>query len=124
MSSSTQANAAPGNVKHPGHVIELSPASDRQTVRLNGALLAASTGAIVMHEGKYAPVIYFPPGDVNMDLLTRSDHSSYCPFKGSAIYWHRGDNANIAWSYETPYTEMMAIKGYIAFYADRLDSQP
>lgn len=124
MHSSAQSNSGPGFAKHPAYRIELQTSGDSREAILNGTLLAKSTRAIVMHENKYPPVIYFPRADVRLELLSKSEHSSYCPFKGTASYWHFGGEDNIAWSYETPYDEMAAIKGYIAFYKDRLDRQP
>jgi uncharacterized protein (DUF427 family) len=50
-------------------------------------------------------------------------HRSYCPFKGHASYWSlKGGAENAVWSYEDPYDDMAAIKGRLAFYADKVDS--
>lgn len=68
---------------------------------------------------------YVPREDVDFSLLTRSDHTSYCPFKGHAAYYtipaagERGLNA--VWTYEEPYDAVSEIAGHIAFYANRMD---
>jgi uncharacterized protein (DUF427 family) len=61
-----------------------------------------------------------------MTSLQRSDHRSYCPYKGEASYYSipaggkRSENA--IWTYETPHDAVSEIKDYVAFYPDRVDS--
>jgi len=68
---------------------------------------------------------YIPRRDVDMAALARSDHTSYCPYKGEASYFSipiGGERStNAVWTYETPFPAMAAIKGYVAFYPDRVD---
>nr|WP_210357347.1 DUF427 domain-containing protein [Sphingomonas beigongshangi] len=40
--------------------------------------------AMTLTEATYPPVQYVPRGDVDMTLLARSQHSTYCPYKGEA----------------------------------------
>lgn len=60
-----------------------------------------------------------------MSFLTRSDHATYCPYKGDcasfsiAVAGARGTNA--VWTYETPHAGAEAIAGHLAFYPDRVD---
>ncbi|MEX5715675.1 DUF427 domain-containing protein [Serratia ureilytica] len=67
-----------------------------------------------MQEANYPPVFYFPREDVNMRLLHKSTHVSYCPYKGDCSYFSltlndpQGDN--VAWSYEMPYNAVVAIR--------------
>jgi hypothetical protein len=57
--------------------------------------------------------------------LTRSEHTTYCPYKGDASYYSipAGGNRslNAVWTYETPFEAMAQIKGYVTFYPDRVD---
>ena len=57
-----------------------------------------------------------------MAALTRSEHITYCPYKGDASYYSipaGGDRSlNAVWTYETPFEAMAQIKDYIAFYPD------
>jgi uncharacterized protein (DUF427 family) len=123
MSNVTQtANSGPGYARAPGHILTLEPAGQSWTAVLNGEVIAQSDAALIMREGDYDPVVYFPPADVRLDLARQSDHSSYCPFKGEASYWSFAEADEIAWAYLTPYDEMIGVKGYVAFYKDRLDS--
>lgn len=126
--SEATTNPAPGFGDHPGHVIDLEQSPERQRALFGELELADSAHALIVREANYPPVIYFPRDDVNMDLLQETGHSSYCPFKGDASYWsivgggETGENA--AWSYAAPYDEMTALKGHIAFYADRIRVGP
>jgi uncharacterized protein (DUF427 family) len=60
-----------------------------------------------------------------MDLLTRTETHSHCPFKGDASYWSArlddGTVRDVAWSYETPLPERVDIAGRICFYHERVD---
>jgi Domain of unknown function (DUF427) len=60
-----------------------------------------------------------------MAALTRSEHTTYCPYKGDASYYSipaGGDRSlNAVWTYETPFEAMAQIKDYVAFYPDRVD---
>ena len=73
-----------------------------------------------MHETRLPMVYYFPRDDVRMDLLERTEHLTYCPFKGNASYWtvKVGDKTseNTAWSYEAPFDEAEMVRDYVAFF--------
>ena len=120
------ANSAPGFKKHPEHRIETKPAGLRVRVTFNGEVIADSRNAIRLDESKYASVYYVPRKDVRMERLTRTTHSTHCPFKGVASYYTLSAGgrtaANAVWSYEEPYDEMSVIKERLAFYPDKVDS--
>lgn len=117
------ANPAPGFVKRPDHSIVTQPAGVRVQVKARGETIADSRDALVMKEGDYPSVYYFPRADVAMARLVRSSHTSYCPFKGTASYFSLRDGPeNAVWSYETPYDEMSAIREHLAFYPDKVDA--
>ena len=125
----TAPGPAPGFADHPAHNIDIAPCPGRQRALFGDDVIADSKRALIVREADYPPVIYFPRGDVNMALLQPTSHSSHCPFKGDASYWSiaGGDGKsgeNAAWSYQTPYDEMTALKGHVAFYADRVRAGP
>ncbi|TMU17597.1 DUF427 domain-containing protein [Halomonas sp. ATBC28] len=95
--------------------IELHPVSQRVQVHVGGKLLADSSQAFELRETGYPPRHYFPGEDVRMDLLTTSETTTHCPFKGNTVYFSLGENKDIAWSYEQPIEGMEAIAGRIAF---------
>jgi uncharacterized protein (DUF427 family) len=112
---------APG----PDHPIALERNPKRVVVEVAGRVVADSVAALTMREGRYPPVQYIPRKDVDMGLLARTDHATYCPYKGDCAYFsiplagERGVDA--AWTYEQPYAAVAAIRGHIAFYPDRVD---
>jgi len=115
-------NPAPGFKKRPDHRIETRPASVRVQVNYKGELIADSRDALVMQEGTYAPVYYLPRADVKMERLARTSHRTHCPFKGDASYYSIVNGPqNAVWSYEQPYDEMTLIKGWLAFYPDKVE---
>ncbi len=117
------ANPAPGFKKRPDYRLAAEPAGMRVQVKVGGEVIADSRDALVMKEGDYPGVYYFPRADVAMERLVRSSHATYCPFKGTASYFSLRDGPeNAVWSYEAPYDEMSAIRGRLAFYPDRVDS--
>jgi uncharacterized protein (DUF427 family) len=122
------ANPAPGFKDHPDHRITTRPAGEHVQVSFNGDVIADTTDAIRLEETHVghvvAPVVYyFPRKDVKMERLVRSDHHTDCPFKGQASYYSLKDGPeNMAWTYEEPYDEMLAIKDRLAFYPDKVDT--
>ena len=117
---------------HPEHRIEIDAERVALRVTWGGELLAETTRGLELREGRYPPVVYVPRDDVRMDRLRRSDHTTHCPFKGDATYFDvaedlaeasgdaSGGQAEIAWSYETPFDQMEAIRDHLAFYPDRV----
>jgi uncharacterized protein (DUF427 family) len=61
-----------------------------------------------------------------MSLLERSDHATYCPYKGDCSYYSVAIGGkrtiNAVWTYEHPYPDVAQIEGYMAFYPDRVDA--
>ncbi|SDT92830.1 DUF427 domain-containing protein [Stappia sp. ES.058] len=118
-------NPAPGFAAHPDHAISLHPSTDLVRVSLYGAPVAESRRSIMVCETGYPDVHYLPREDVDIGRLAASDRTTYCPFKGTATYWTvtvpDGNADAAAWSYEIPFDEVTRLKGYIAFYADRVD---
>ncbi len=109
-----------------GFEIRIEDNPRRVRVMFNGVPVADSTHTRVLYEGRDPRVIYFPRADVRMDLMHATRQRTYCPFRGNASYWNIsvGERTaeNAAWSYEEPYEESVAIKGRVAFYADRVDA--
>lgn len=125
------ANPAPGFQRNPSHTIVVERFDGAVTVTFANAIVASSERALVLREANYPPVFYIPFEDIRFELLTRSDTSTHCPFKGNASYWSvraAGDEVlnDVMWSYERPYDEMTGIKGHGAFYRDkvRIEASP
>jgi uncharacterized protein (DUF427 family) len=104
--------------------VEQSPR--RVRAFLNHVAVADSKRALLLLERGHLPVYYFPPEDVRMELLEPTPRKTHCPYKGEASYWtvKVGDRTshNTAWGYLEPLPERTDIKGYIAFYWNRMDA--
>ena len=110
----------------PDHPITIARNAKRVRVRFAGKVIADTTRALSLQEARYPVVNYIPRADVDMAALTRTGHHTHCPYKGDASYFTvaaGGKSAdNAVWSYETPFPAMAQIRGYVAFYPDRVDS--
>jgi uncharacterized protein (DUF427 family) len=109
----------------PDHPITIERNPSRVVVKVAGRTVADSRAALALNEAGYPPVQYIPRKDVDMTLLERTGHTSYCPYKGDCSYYSipvGGErSSNAAWSYETPHDAVASIAGYLAFYPDRID---
>ena len=80
-----------------------------------GEVIAESDACVVVEGNRY-----FPPESVKKQYLKSSDHTSICPWKGTARYYHvevggvRSENA--AWYYPEPKPAAEQIRGRIAFW--------
>ena len=103
----------------------LEPVSARLRIVFNGETLADTTAGYRVLETSHPPVYYVPPADLAQQYLSRAPGSSWCEFKGQAIYWSLEINGrradNVAWSYPSPTAAFQAIAGHLAFYASKLD---
>jgi uncharacterized protein (DUF427 family) len=110
----------------PDHPIAIAPTPRRVVVTVAGRVVADSRAALTLQEASYPPVQYVPRADVDMALLERTAHATYCPYKGDCAYYSvpagGGRAVNAVWTYEQPYDAVAAIRDHVAFYADRVDS--
>ena len=108
----------------PDHPITLTPAARQVRVAYEGHVIAASDAALVLQEASYPPVFYIPRADVETGFMSKTAHTTNCPYKGDASYYSllmNGDlTENVAWSYEAPYPAMEQIRGMLAFYPDKV----
>ena len=115
----------PIKIPGPDHPISIEPNRSRVVVTVGGKVVADTRAALTLLEASYPAVQYIPRRDVDMAALTRSEHATYCPYKGDASYYSiavGGDRSrNAVWTYETPFEAMAQIKDYVAFYPDRVD---
>ena len=106
-----------------------------------GTVIAETSSALRVLETSHPPVFYIAPEDVRTDLLRPSSHRrSFCEYKGVAEYWDlalpaggaiAGSSSGfgsgsmvvdaVAWSYAAPAPGFEALRGYLAFYAGKVD---
>ena len=103
--------------------IERNPA--RVVVSVAGHLIADTRNALTLREADYSPVQYIPREHVDFTQLEKTDHATYCPYKGDCAYYSvppgGKKSINAVWTYEDPYPAVAQIKGHVAFYPDRVD---
>jgi len=120
---SDRANRKPKIMKIPGpdHPITIERNAHRIVVVVAGRVVADTRAAL-----SYPPAQYIPLKDVDTALLERTDHATYCPYKGDCAYYSiplGGElSVNAVWTYEAPYGAAAAIKDHAAFYPDRVDT--
>ena len=109
----------------PDHRITIAPTNRDVIVRVGDQVVARTDGALTLAEAGYADVQYIPIEDVDAASLRRSDHQTYCPYKGDASYYTvvagGGELEDVIWTYEEPFDAVREIAGHVAFYADRVD---
>ena len=126
MLPNTATAAKPVKIPGPDHPIAVERNPTRIVVSLAGRVVADTRDALTLREAHYPAVQYIPRKDVNKALLARTDHATYCPYKGDCSYFSiplGGERStNAVWSYEAPYAAVTAIKDYLAFYPNRVNA--
>jgi len=96
-------------VKIPGpdHPITIEPNPARITIAIGDRVIADTREALTLREASYPAVQYIPRKDVDMSLLQRTEHATYCPYKGDCSYYSiplGGERSvNAVWTYEDTY---------------------
>jgi uncharacterized protein (DUF427 family) len=110
----------------PDHPISIHRNPARVVVSVAGSVVADTRNAITLREAAYPPVQYIPAEDVDFSQLERTDHVTWCPYKGDCNYYSApaGGNksVNAVWSYEDPFPAVGQISGHVAFYPERVDA--
>ncbi len=94
-------------------------------VLLGGETVAETSNARFLFETNHQTRYYIPREDVRMDLLSPSEKTSRCPYKGVASYFNAtvGDAEfeDIAWCYDDPIPECPKVKGLVCFFDENVD---
>lgn len=90
-----------------------------------GLVIAETRRAVRTLETSHPPSYYIPPGDILDGVLRRAAGSSFCEWKGSAVYWDvvAGDMVlpRVGWSYPSPTAPFAMLRDHVAFYAGPFD---
>lgn len=85
------------------------------TATWKNATLAESSNTEVVEGNQY-----FPPDSVHREYFEPSSHTTVCPWKGTAHYYHvvvdGQKNENAAWYYPEPKAAAANIKDHISFW--------
>ncbi|MWA13785.1 DUF427 domain-containing protein [Streptomyces sp. BA2] len=102
-----------------GHKITIEQGTDHVRVVREGQVVAETRRPLLLRETGYPVRYYLPPEDVRTGLLTPSDTTTYCPFKGTASYWSlpgAEDGKDAVWAYPEPKDAVAEIKDHFCFY--------
>ncbi len=109
----------------PDHPISIQRNPARIVVSVAGRVVADTRNAVTLREAAYPPVEYIPRKDVDFSQLERTNHATYCPYKGDCSYYSvpagGKKSVNAVWTYEEPFPTVEQIRGHVAFYPDRVD---
>jgi uncharacterized protein (DUF427 family) len=104
------------------HRITTRPSERHVRVELDGQLLAESDRAVALDETGLPTRYYIPRADVRTELLTPSETTSFCPFKGDATYLSAPGVPDAFWVYESPsQPDAAPIEGLLAPWPGRVD---
>ena len=112
-------------IEGPKHKLLMQPFPRRVRAVFGGQTVVDTTRATVLYETGLPPQVYVPIEDIRADLITPTDHHTYCPFKGTASYWtvsaggRQAENA--IWAYPEPNDESSWLLGYAGFYWKLMD---
>ena len=81
----------------------------------NGTVIAESDDIVTVEGNKY-----FPASALRQEVIAPSEHTSVCPWKGTANYYSLvvdgKTNANAVWYYASPKPAAAEIAGRVAFW--------
>jgi uncharacterized protein (DUF427 family) len=113
-----------GHPRDPFHRVDVRQSARPVRIEIGGEVVAETTSARLLFETQLPARFYIPREDVRPELHA-SDRQTYCPYKGAASYWSLDAGGrrreDIAWSYEQPLPDAVAIKGLLAFWDERVD---
>jgi uncharacterized protein (DUF427 family) len=100
--------------------IDVRRTSRRVRIEVEGEVVAETSAARLLYETQLPTRFYLPCDDIVADLVP-SPTRSYCPYKGEASYWSVLGLEDVAWSYEQPRPDAVAVAGLVSFWDHRVD---
>jgi uncharacterized protein (DUF427 family) len=109
-----------GHPRNPYHRIDCLRARRRLRVEAAGVTVVDTDETLAVYETALEPRLYVDRRHVHGGVeLSKSATQTYCPYKGTATYWHArvGDQVveDVAWSYEEPLPESARLGGLLSF---------
>jgi uncharacterized protein (DUF427 family) len=111
-----------GHLRDPYHRVDVRSTRRHVRVVAGDEVVAESRRAVLLSETGLPNRFYLPADDVRSDLLELSGIHTVCPYKGSASYRSlrtpSGIITDAAWCYPEPLDGVRAIRGYLCFAAE------
>lgn len=110
----------------PAHKIFFQPVGRRIRLELAGEVVLDTQAAMLLHETAIRPRLYVPLADAAEGVLSPTETTSFCPFKGDASYLtvtaaDGPASVDALWTYETPVDSAPWLAGYAGVYEERFD---
>ena len=104
--------------------VDVLPSSRSVRVEIDGVTVAETTNPTILFETGLPPRYYMPKTDVRMDLLSPTDTTTKCPYKGTAEYYSVDVDGtvhdDVVWWYRHPTHESAGIAGLVSFYNEKV----
>lgn len=108
-----------GHPKDPFHRVDPRRSSRTVTISVNGAVVASTHRPLAVDETGLPTQWYIPVADLDDGLLTPTETSTVCPYKGRARYRSvrasGGPIVDGAWGYEHSQEGMERLAGHVCF---------
>lgn len=111
--------------RDPYHRVDTRLSSRHVKVVHGGETVAETTRPVLLFETDLTTRYYIPAADVRLELLTPSDTTTSCPYKGEASYYSLNAGGkpaeNLVWLYPQPLPEAFGVRDLLCFYHEKLD---
>jgi uncharacterized protein (DUF427 family) len=115
-----------GHLRDPYHRVDVRSTSRHVRVVAGAEVIAQSHRAVLLSETGLPNRFYLPADDVRTELLELSATHTVCPYKGTASYRSLRTSseliADAAWSYPEPLEGVRAVRGYLCFDAEGIET--
>jgi uncharacterized protein (DUF427 family) len=115
-----------GYLRDPYHRVDVRSTSRHVRVVAGDEVLAQSRRTVLLSETGLPNRFYLPADDVRTELLELSGTHTVCPYKGTASYRSLRTSseliADAAWYYPEPLDGVRAIRGYLCFDAEGIET--
>ena len=112
--------------RDPYHRVDVLNSSRHVKVVVGGVVVAETDSPRLLFETGLPTRYYIPKLDVRLELLTPTNTSTRCPYKGKASYWSVNANGkefkDIVWAYPAPIPECPKIENLLCFYDEKVDA--
>lgn len=114
-----------GHLRDPFHRVDVRESSRHVRITANGEVVAESDRPRLLFETGFPPRAYVPEEDVRRELLTASETTTVCPYKGIASYRSiEVDGVTLpdtAWFYPEPIGDASGVRGLLSFLGDGVE---
>ena len=112
--------------RNPYHRVDVVNSSRHVKVVVGGVVVAETRRPRLLFETGLPTRYYIPKIDTRLDLMTPTNTSTRCPYKGKATYWSvtvdGKEFKDIVWSYPAPIPECPKIENLLSFYDEKVEA--